>query len=416
MPIKDINEALRDQVANFKSKSSGTLREVSIEEYLLSPQIIVITGTRRVGKSTLLRQFAESLKNYYYLNLDDERFVGMEVQEFADIMLIWQKMYQSKYILLDEVQNIKDWERFVRRVHDEGYKVILTGSNAHLLSSELSTHLTGRYKSIELFPFSFSEYLNHFKINPILTPTTSEKAKILKAFDSFREWGSFPHYCNYQDKDFLKTLYDNILYKDVLFRYTIREKKSFRELSQFMFTNYSREINYMKLKNLLGFKSQTSVKNYISYLEEAYLIFQLYKYDFSLKKQYTSNKKIYIIDNGIANTIGFSFSQNKGQLLENLVFIELKRRAYSIYYHKDKNECDFIVKQKQKITMAFQVTENISTENEKREVDGLLEAMEYYKLNQGKILTYNQEKIIKIGKKIIEILPIWKWFLATEKK
>lgn len=409
-----LSEILHNQKENFKIKDPGTPRQIFHKALLESPQIIVISGVRRSGKSTLLRQISEHLDGYCFLNLDDERLVSLQLSDLAEIMMIWQKDGISKHILLDEIQNIDGWERFVRRIHDEGYKVILTGSNARLLSSDLATHLTGRYTSVELFPFSFMEYLVHSKIAHASIHTTAQKAKIIHAFDDYVQGGGFPYYCTYHDKDFLSTLYENILYKDIIFRCTIREKKAFRELAQYIFSNVSGEISYLKLKNLLGFKSQTSVKNYISFMEEAYLIFQLSKYDYSLKKQYVSNKKIYVIDNGLRNAVAFSFAPDKGQLLENLVFLELKRRQQDIYYHKGKRECDFILKQGGKITTAIQVSDHISSQNEQREVQGLMEALDCYSLQEGRILTYQQEDALMLHHKKIEILPIWKWLLMRD--
>lgn len=413
MRIRDIAGVLSDQAEAFGRKEPGTLRDVPLDNLLKSPQIVVISGIRRAGKSTLLRQFAERLEDYYYLNLDDERLVGMTLDGFADILLTWKKCRQSRNILLDEVQNVEGWERFVRRVHDEGYKVILTGSNSHLLSSELSTRLTGRYKGLELFPFSFSEYLRHAGIAYSKTPTTTEKAAILAAFDEYRIWGGFPYYCTYKDHDFLTTLYENILYKDLIFRHTIREKKAFRELAQYVLSNVTQEVNCSRLKNLLGFKSPTSVKNYLSFMEEAYLVFQLSKYDYSLKKQYTSNRKLYAIDNGIRNAVGFSFSPGTGQLLENLVFIELRRRMCSVYFHKETRECDFLIKSGTKITAALQVTDELLPVNEKREYEGLAEALERYKLSEGTILTSYQEDTVTVGKRKVRTIPIWKWLLFS---
>jgi hypothetical protein len=214
----------------------------------------------------------------------------------------------------------------------------------------------------------------------------------------------------------LSTLYENILYKDIIFRSTIKEKKAFRELAQYVVSNCSQEISYLRLKKILGFKSQTSVKNYLSFMEEAYLVFQLPKYDYSLKKQYVSNKKIYVIDNGLRNAVAFSFSPDRGVLLENLVFIELKRRMATVYYHKDKRECDFIIKKGSSISLAIQVTDHLSPENEQRECQGLLEALEYYKLSEGIILTAHQEDLRTMNNKKIHIVPVWKWLLQNQSK
>jgi hypothetical protein len=201
------------------------------------------------------------------------------------------------------------------------------------------------------------------------------------------------------------------MYKDLLVRFKIKETKSFKELANYLFSNFTRELSYHSLKNVLGFKSVTSVKNYIEFMRESYLIFELFKYDFSLKKQYVSDKKIYVIDNGLRNAVSFSFSEDRGKLLENLVFIELKRRGKDIYYYKNKKECDFVVKEKNKIVSAIQVTNFLDGKNEKREITGLAEALAKFKLKTGLILTGDQQDSKKINGKTIKILPLWKWLL-----
>lgn len=411
MELNQIEEVLNDQFSLFLKKDQGLERDIDFKNYLSSKQIVIISGVRRSGKSTLLKQISLKISRFYYINFDDERLINFNFEDFNKLMILWKKKYDSKYILIDEVQNIDKWERFIRRIHDEGYKIFITGSNAKLLSSELSTHLTGRYKKIELFPFSFKEFLqwNNFDFS---SPITSEiKAKILRLFDKYLVNGGFPEYIKYKDKEYLKRIYEDILYKDIITRFRIKEIKSFRELANYIFTNFTKEASYNNLKNILGIKTTMSVRDYIGFLEESYLVFELFKYDFSLKKQYISDKKLYVIDNGLRNTTAFYFSQDRGQLLENLVYLELKRRGKDIYYFKDKSECDFLVREKNKIVQAIQVTRNIDKENEKREFSGLLNTFERLKLKNGLILTENQEEVKKIGSYKIIIKPIWKWLI-----
>lgn len=409
--LKKLEETVLDQSTNFLNKKAGVKRLIDFDKYLKTNQIIIISGIRRSGKSTLLRQFADKLKNFYYINFDDERLINFEVSDFNNLLILWQKHGSSKNILIDEIQNIDKWERFIRRIHDEGFKVFLTGSNAKLLSSELATHLTGRYFKIELFPFSFKEMLlfNNAKIKP---RTSKDKAEILKLFDSYLAEGGFPEYQKFKDEEYLKGIYNDIIYKDIITRFGIRETKPFRELTSFLFTNFTKETSYNSLKKLLNIKSPVSVKNYISFLEESYLLFELYMYDSSLKKQYVSNKKIYVIDNGMRNSIAFHLSEDRGRLLENLVFLELKRRNKEVYFFRDKYECDFIVKEKNRILEAIQVTEFLDKSNEEREINGLISALKKFKLKEGIILTENQEeKEYKVADFKVLVRPVWKWLL-----
>lgn len=213
--------------------------------------------------------------------------------------------------------------------------------------------------------------------------STAAKAKILKNFDIFLKSGGFPEFIEYGDVEYLKRIYEDVLYKDLIARFKIREIKQFKHLSNFLLSNFTREINYNKLKNILDFKSVTSVKNYVDFIEQSYLIFELYKYDYSLKKQYVSNKKVYAIDNGLRNNTVFSFFDDNGKLLENLVFVELKRRGYDIFYFRNKNECDFLINEKSKITQALQVTHMLNDNNIRREKLGLIEAMDEFQLKEG---------------------------------
>ena len=269
-----------DQLANFKAKDPGVPRDVDFDKAIKSKQIQIVTGIRRCGKSTLLKQLSEKLDSFYYLNFDDERLLKFSVEDFDSLLILWKKLYKSKTIILDEIQNVKNWERFIRRIYDEDYKIILTGSNAKLLSVYLSTHLTGRHIKLELYPFSFSEYLRFKHFDSDNWKTTDRLAKLLKLTDEYVENGGFPEYVIFRDVDYLKRIFEDILYKDLIVRFKIREIKSFRELANYLFTNFTSEISYNSLQRALNFKSVVSVKNYIGHLQESYLLHELYKYDY----------------------------------------------------------------------------------------------------------------------------------------
>ncbi|MCP4753254.1 MAG: ATP-binding protein [Proteobacteria bacterium] len=409
--ISNLENILLDQRELFESKREWVVREIDFEKYCKTPYITVVSGLRRCGKSTVMRQFAERYEDYHYINFDDERLINFTVQDFAEMMLLFQKQSPATTIFMDEIQNIEGWERFVRRIHDENYKIFVTGSNAKLLSSELGTHLTGRYLKVELFPFSFREVLA-FTQTDHQRLTTKTKASILKHFDSFLIKGGMPEYLKYGEEEFLSRTYEDIIYRDIIVRHKIKETKSFRQMSHYLFSNFTSDISYNSLKNILGIKSPVSVKNYIGYLEESYLAFELLKYDYSLKQQEVRQKKIYVVDNGIRNSIAFYFSSDLGKLLENLVFIELKRRGFQVYMHRNKIECDFVVLEKRKVISAFQVCYVLNETNRKREIQGAVAAMDHYQLVSATILTYNQSETAMLddGRKI-DIVPIWQWLL-----
>ncbi len=397
-----------------------------------SDLIIIITGIRRSGKSVLLSNFKKTQKEKnYYINFDDDRLNNFKVEDFERLYEVFLELFgKENTFYFDEIQNIEGWEKFVRRLNDYKNKIYITGSNANLLSNELGTHLTGRYVPIELFPANFKEFLDFNKIKFKESDFYNREKIVLfqKYFQLYIKKGGFLKYLEFEDIDFFKTLFDNIIYRDIIARYNLSYKKGLKDIVYYLISNISKEFNYSSLKSISNISSISTIKEYIEYLENSYLIFTITKYDYSLKKQLINPKKVYVIDSGLANSISFKFSEERGRILENIVFIELKRRGKEIYYHKNKNECDFIIKEGSNIVQAIQVcktlingVQNIETKN--REIEGLVEACKSYNLNEGIILTEDEEgeEILEIKdnnknlekKEIkIKIIPIWKWILS----
>ena len=406
-----LEELVLDQKESFLEKEAGVSRDIDRERYRTTKQIVVISGIRRSGKSTLLRQFAVMYPDFLYINFDDDRLISFTVEDFPTLMLVFGKQSPgTRVIFIDEIQNVSGWERFVRRIHDEGYKVFLTGSNAKLLSAELGTHLTGRYVKIELYPFSFAEVLR-FRDIASDRITQKKKAEILRQFDRYLTNGGFPEYLKYGDDEFLKRTYDDILFRDIIVRFGIREVKAFRQLAQYLFTNIANAASYNALKKTLGIKSAVSVRDYVGFLQEAYLVFELFRYDYSLKKQYITDKKLYVIDTGMRNTVAFRFSGDRGRLLENLVFIELKRRGAHVYFFKNDGKCDFVTEDRGRLTCAIQVCYELVQENRERELTGLADAMRTLSIDYGILLTYLQEETIEYEGLSLRVMPVWKWLL-----
>ena len=411
IPAPQLEELVLTQKELFLSRDPGIPRETPTERFIKTDAIVVITGIRRCGKSTLMRQLSAQYSDFLYINFDDDRLMDFSVSDFPALMLVFEKTTPGiKVLFIDEIQNVPGWERFIRRIHDEGYKVFLTGSNANLLSAELGTHLTGRYTKITLYPFSFRECLLFRSIDTARI-TEKKKAAILAEFDRYLTGGGFPEFLKYGDTEYLKRCYDDILFRDIISRFKIREVKGFRQLAHYLFTNTANAATYNALKNTLGFKSVVSVRDYVGFLEEAYLIFEIFRYDFSKKKQYVNEKKLYCIDTGMRNAVAFRFSDDKGRILENLVLIELLRRGKSVYFFKNPKECDFITEDKGKITGAIQVCYELTRENRDRELGGIAGAMTMHNLTAGLILTYHQEETITLGNAVIQVLPVWKWLI-----
>ena len=380
-----------------------------------SPKIIVITGVRRSGKSTLLRQLSKHYTHYNYINFEDERLIDFTYHDFNTLLEVFLSLNpKSNTFFFDEIQEVNGWEKFIRRLFTEGYKIYVTGSNATLLSSEIATSITGRNLKIELYPFSFKEYLSYHTtpIKPIMT--TKEKAALSKQCKEYLYYGGFPEILHSKDFEEINQIYQDIIIKDLLVRRKIRDSKDFRELALFLLSNISTKISYHNLKELLEFSTTSKVKNYVDFLCEAYIFFTINKYDPSIKKQMVNKKKIYAVDTGIVNAVSFQFSENKGRVLENAVFLELKRRYKDIYYFEGKNECDFIIKSGRTITQAIQVADSLSEpKTRKREIEGLLSAMDFFDLKKGCIITSDTEEHLNKDNKHITIIPFWKWSLEA---
>lgn len=401
--IKDVRELVkREMLDEIKEKRSDL--------------IVIVSGLRRAGKSTLMNEIRKDhLHESYFVNFDDERLFDFTIADFQLMQELLTELYGEKNIyFFDEIQNIQGWERFVRRLHDNGKKVYVTGSNASMLSREMGTHLTGRHLSYSLYPYSFKEFL-HFKKYELPIPevlTTTEKSTIKRHFNEYIDVGGIPEFVKNRDELYVKTLYENILYRDIITRYNLKDEKALKTTVFFAASNIAKEISYNNIRKLTGLSSATTIKEYFEYLENSYLAYLLPRFSTSLKVQVYSNKKVYFTDTAIARILGFRTSEDYGRILENTVFMELKRESKEVYYHKENKECDFVIRDGYNITEAIQVTQSLeNTDTRKRELDGMLDAMKAYKLKEGLILTDDIEDEIEIEGKKIFVKPIWKWLL-----
>ena len=415
MEKNKLKEVLRDQQDLFDKLNGLIEREVSLNDYMKGNEIIVITGIRRCGKSSLLKIISKKLKEkFVYMNFDDIRLTDFKVENFEDIEDIVSERYGIKtnvIFLLDEIQNVPFWERWVNNLYTKRIKVFVTGSNSSLLSSEISTFLTGRNKVIKLYPFSFKEFLLVKKIK-IDYQTTDERRAISQAFNYYFENGGFPLVIINDDLSLSKQYFEDILNKDIIKRYNLKKIKELNNLILYLFSNVSKTYSYSTLKQVSSIKSLSMINNYIGYLKNVFVASTINKFDYSIKKQKVSSSKFYVLDNSFLKTVAFNFSENAGKRLENLVFIELVRDGNEVYYHAKNNECDFIIKEGLKITKAIQVClvlDNAVTK--KREIDGLIEALKEYRLKEGLILTLDKEEEFILKDKKIIIKPVWKWLL-----
>ena len=382
------------------------------------PEILIITGVRRCGKSVLMQQIrSRQTEKDYYLNFDDERLINFNVEDFQMLTEVFAEDFgRQKTFYLDEIQNVKGWERFVSRLYNEGCKIFITGSNARLLSRELGTHLTGRHVSWELYPFSFREYMSFkdVKIRREDFHTTQGKALLARQLQDFLKEGGFPQYIQSRNDNYLSSLYTDIIYKDIIVRNNINQEQAVKEMMYYLASNATHRYTYNSVAKAVNIKSPDTVKSYIGFIEDTYLVRQINKFDYSAGLQTRSPKKIYFIDNAIIHKIGFNATENLGNSLENAVAVELMRRHLEFYYYEDKQECDFIVRQQGSVTQAIQVTVSLQNERTRnREIKGLLAAMDCFSLNEGTIVTLDEQSewTTETGQHV-RVLPLWRWLLS----
>lgn len=406
------------QKENHGLKQGMIVRDMMIvaREALLSDnRILVISGMRRTGKSTLLQQLMKEVERAVYFNFEDEKLLDFTVAQFGELEEALIEVYgAADYWFFDEIQNVSNFEVAVRRMQDNGKKLVLTGSNSSMLSMEFGSKLTGRYRQLELFPFSFHEYLRFkghtFQDKDFFLPEGRVKLKTL--FVQWIQEGGLPEYLKYNDNDYVKTLFDNILYRDIIVRYNIRRHREFRELVQLLVSNLTMPVTFTSLQKSLGLSNSDTVKEYMGFLSNAYLFYEMYQYHHSLKKQLRSPRKVFINDVAFHQLIGFSASPNLGRKLENAIFLALRRQTASVYSFNEKGECDFIVPGENQQHKAIQVCYHLTPENQDRELNGIAEAMTNLETTDGVILTLDQEFELKHHAMTIRVIPAWKWMLT----
>ena len=389
--LSEIEEAYRLQQERINSSSTQIEREKQRNLKTNNDYVQIISGIRRSGKSTVLRQIMKQYKKVAQLNFEDPRLANFTVEDFAKLDKIIPNDVDAYFF--DEIQNVPGWEIYVRQLHDYGKKVFVTGSNASLLGKEMGTKLTGRYLSMELFPFSFAEYLSFKKAE-----ASPEMASMYLAE------GGFPEYLKSENVESLQNLFKDIVLRDVAIRYGVRNTKTLVDIALFLLSNIGKETTYNRIKNIFQVGSANSVMDYLNWLEDAYLLYFLNRFSYSAKSMVVNPRKVYAIDNGLVLANTLSLQKDHGRLLENAVYIHLRNQGRKMFYFKEKHECDFVVFNREKCDLVMQVCYELNSDNQKRELDGLIEAMEYFKLDEGQIITMHQNDTLEVSGKKIEIL------------
>lgn len=418
IPKSILRTVIADQLKEMDSLKDSVPRTVFPTAVSYSgASAFVIKGVRRCGKSTLLKQLikAKFENDFFYFNFDDERIEGFKSEDFQPLMeTLIGAFGEKKNVFFDEIQNIKGWELFVNRILRQGYKVFITGSNANLLSKELGTHLTGRHVDLELYPFSFAEFLRAKKIEIPKKGiySTEQKALLSKEFNEYFSKGGMPEVVVFSNEAVLTAVLTDIIRKDISERYYVRKPNELKIVLRFLIANSANPITYRSIKNNFDIQSANTVQKYIEYAEETYLVFTVRKFEKKIKQFDKNPKKIYCIDNGIITKNTPSITERKGALLENMIAVHLKRLGKEFYYFKTRNsEADFVVPTEKQ---AIQVCYELDNKNNERETKGLIEAMQETKATTGLILTLEQEQETTIQNKKITIKPAWQWLLEKE--
>lgn len=415
---EQIRALLLEQFDAFWQRDTGIERTqlATVEKAAHVPHAVIISGLRRVGKSTLLAQLAHRLgdDSFYYVNFEDDRFLGFQAENANDLFSALVALFgERKIFIIDEIQNVPGWEHFVRRFMDTGYKFYITGSNASLLSRELGTRLTGRYVPIELFPFSFREFL-HFHgetIPDLQRMTTVEGAGLQNALARYLQFGGIPDALKYPEIPLLRTLYDDVLYRDIATRHRVETVSALKELAFYLMSNPTSMISFNKLKERFRLGSVNTIKNYIGYMENSWLIFTLNLYDFSVKRQQIAPKKIFTIDSGLSRTVGFEFSPNTGKHLENLVFLTLRQQTQDIYYYITPGgyEVDFYLPESGQLIQVAQHLENPATRA--REIRALEDASKHLAVSTALIIADSNEDEFNLGGMTTQVRAVTDWLL-----
>lgn len=402
--------AERDDLASRPYYTRKHIQDIA--PFLESSVPKLITGPRRAGKSVYAMQILSD-KNYAYLNFDDTLLLG--AFDEGSVMQALAEVYPGyEYLLLDEVQNLHSWDAWVAKLYRRGVNLVITGSNANLLSSEMATLLTGRYLEIKILPFSMEETLN-YRGAPINAELPDERARLALEMDDYLKKGGYPEIVKNREIEqaYLSAMFDSIILKDVAQRHKIRKITELYDLADYLISNYSNPLSYNEIAKELSLGSVTTVKKFCGYLAGPYLFFYLPRYDNKLKEMKKAPRKVYVIDNGFIYTRSFELSSNNGRQLENMVFIELLRRGFdlkkSLFYYRTSNdkEVDFVTRDGRKVTSLIQVSYDISkTKTRERELDALVKASEELKCDNLLLITWDQNEEVNYKGKMISILSV----------
>lgn len=379
-------------------KSVGQARFLDFNDILLDSHVLDITGVRRCGKSTVMRQRMRGTEApWFYVNFESPLLTQFEMRDTIRLDSLIDKS-GAKRLFFDEIDQFKGWEKYVRQKLDEGFQVCISGSNASLLEGEMGTKLTGRHVSKELFPFSYHEFLDFVGEKPDAKSTAAYMVS-----------GGFPRYLQTHEEIILQELFDDIVYRDVIVHNKIRDTVAVRELAAYLVENVGCRFTATKMLKPLNVASASTITQWCDGLEKAYLFFFVPIFSDSEKARLLNPKKVYCVDTGLEYAVSSRRIPNDGARFENMVYLALRRETRDISYFNADGECDFIVRKRHVVTDAIQACTRLTDEAKDREIEGLLKAMASCSLTQGTIVTENQKDRLVFGKRRIQVVPFWEW-------
>ncbi|MFI3262984.1 MAG: ATP-binding protein [Rikenellaceae bacterium] len=420
MEMNQFLQIVSDQKQELRLIHSKPLCERK-EEVLFeldSPLAQIVIGVRRSGKSTICHKVLNKHNvNYAYLNFDDERLYKLETEDLNTLLeALYMEYGDFRYLFLDEIQNVNEWFLFVNRLLRQGVRLFITGSNAKLLSSELATHLTGRYNKIELFPFSFAEYCEYKDID-IRDISTKGMGIKKTAFMDYMIHGGFPELFNVRNRRaYVQGLLDSIVKRDIQRRFKIKYVESLRMIANYLIDNFGQEIVYKELAEQFGLGSSHTAENYVSYLKQAFLLLSVNKFSYKSMER-IRNEKSYVVDLAfVADREDSLIGKNLGWRLENLVYIELLRRTkplfQDVYFYRKGYEIDFVVCEGNRVLELIQVSYDISSlKTYKREVSALVKGATELRCNRLTLITVNETRNVTESDRDINIVSIIDWLV-----
>ena len=390
----DILNIVNIQQKNFKERKAELFRELNNSISLSNFRLLILTGIQSSGKSTLLFQmFKDNFSDALYINFEHPRFYNLDENDLFKLDEIIEEK-GNRILFFDEISKLRKWNNYVSQKLSEGFQIVITGSNISIINIEIDNEFVGFNSIKELFPFSFNEFCAYHTIE-------KNEESVFKYLKS----GGFPGYLTSKSEEYLNQLFDDLLVRGVAVRSGIRDVRAFKRLAIHLLSNVGKLVTGNQLKTQLGIKTTSTVIDYMAYLESAYLFFYVSKFSYSVRKQMINPRKVYAIDTGLITANSASFDDSTGQLLENMVFLHLRKQAVELYYYADNYNCDFVVMAKNRVEKAIQVCAELKQDNLENELNGLFEAIEFFELSEGTIVTMNQTDRFEKKGKVVNVIP-----------